>query len=857
MSKSFDQLVELENEIYQDGDAPFDEESVRLYFQRLRHNKFGLTELVAYDPKSKNILASGLFNNEDAFAESCCHLDGKGNVYAGRNPRTELILSDKNLKENQMYQDGRCRASESYVEFITAVALDIDPIRPKGTSSTLEQYREALDFASVLTEYIGGSVDATGNGACIMIPINPISIDNPKEIKSKCKAWEDSIRKKYQPGNHGLVIDSIHDLARLQKVIGTLSVKGEEHRRTRFYTQPCMEPHPELDEIIIDMEVEAEEQRKVEIKEVTQELPGIFQYFLDTDETLSKHWNTPNEEDDSSGHDWRLGLLCIERGIVNPETLASILALSLYGKTAKHGMDEGYLKRTVSGIFEEYKSEQKESKAKEQIASIRSDKKAAGAKRFRIARVVREDLFKRGDFIKTTHARYYFLRDRKKLMKLDEIDFIALLNKDYGLVEGENDYNHVQADLKVKCHLYGKKTEVYKFAYYNNDSHLLYVHRFDDQVYRLNGETIELLNNGTDDVLFEHDQKFKSYKVECIMEENDLLDKHIIGRINFSDSIETKLTADEQRLLFRIWTYSIFFESIMPTKPIVLFLGVKGSGKTLSAKMIGKLLFGRYFSVNSISKEDDFDAVTSSSYLVAFDNVDAKKDWLNDRLAMAATGQVIEKRKLYTTNEVERYYPRCFLILTARTPEFKRDDVTERLLIFRVERLESFISEQELLGEMLKNRNAILTELFNELNRCIRKLKANSGEQYLGLYRMADFADFIYKVFDKDENVLCLLEKMDQEQQIFLFEDDPLIECIQIWLNDKNYGKLVSASNLFTSIVRIAKENNIILDKLSAISLGKRLTNERSNFNKLFDFTIQSRPGRAKMYVFNVKQEKP
>src|SRR6056297_4359183 len=101
----------------------------------------------------------------------------------------------------------------------------------------------------------------------------------------------------------------------------------------------------------------------------------------------------------------------------------------------------------------------------------------------------------------------------------------------------------------------------------------------------LDGEEIKPQGNGYDGVLFvsdnnapepfEYNKEFASgiYPREC-------LDRYIFDKINFASGAEVVLKPPEQKCLFEIWLYSLFFESILPTKPILLFLGEKGSGKT-------------------------------------------------------------------------------------------------------------------------------------------------------------------------------------------------------------------------------------------------------------------------------------
>lgn len=76
---------------------------------------------------------------------------------------------------------------------------------------------------------------------------------------------------------------------------------------------------------------------------------------------------------------------------------------------------------------------------------------------------------------------------------------------------------------------------------------------------------------------------------------------------------------------------------------------------------MGILLFGSQYDVNSLpGKPEDFDTLVTNNHLVVFDNVDSGKSWLNDKLALVATGQTVEKRRLYTDNESVKFVTKTF-----------------------------------------------------------------------------------------------------------------------------------------------------------------------------------------------------
>ncbi len=477
---------------------------------------------------------------------------------------------------------------------------------------------------------------------------------------------------------------------------------------------------------------------------------------------------------------------------------------------------------------------------KEQIARIRRRKKV---KPFDIKQLVSEliikDMNAHGQFYQTNEdVCYYFDEEQKRLAHIgDDRRFGTFIEDVYGINASEQEYKFLIASMITETLRRGELTTVHQFAFYDKDANKLYVYDNDNSLYRLDGKEIKRVSNGADGVLFLGDGLCEPFEYVDIGDQ-EFLRPLVTTPINFSSGDGVTLNKEEQEWLFALDIYTKFFETLMPTKPIVAFIGPKGSGKTMAQRLIMKVLFGSNFDVTSITKEDDFDAAVTANYIVAFDNVDGKIDWLNDKLAHTATGKMIQKRELYTTNRNIRYFPKCFLMVNARSPRFKREDVTDRLLLFRTEPILALRSEAEIIGEVMDKRNEIWSDLLNNLNIIVKEL-ATDSRAFTTTFRMADWAKLAWQITqtnNDDEYMARLLSKMDQAQSEFLLADNPIFLCLDAWLaKQENVGREVTSGILFNDFQIVAKQERISFTYKSATSFGRRLRNIIDDLREFFD----------------------
>ncbi|MDD5529546.1 MAG: hypothetical protein PHX21_05890 [bacterium] len=854
----------------------FNQGEVAKFISLLGHKNIGLTEVRIINPNddsNRKIKGIGFFDNPQELIKECEQWNGQSNIYVGRNPRPFSFKDEYPGAYNKINPMQTTGGKSIDVGFITCFSLDIDPIRQKNTASTNEEHSTAINKTiEVAQKYPGAFAVDSGNGGLVVLPIEPFKLDsNHNEIKEKTRIWEQAIRPIVEE-NKQLKLDATYDIGRLVKLPGTLSIKGEDtpdrpHRTAKIVTEP-IQPYSTVLEEISKFNINPNNLSQVnlgDIKNIPTEIPKRFESLLNKNEKLKATWNGTRDDiqDKSrSGFDMALADILVTYDFSNEE-IAAIMLKSPSGK-GKEATSQ-YLIHTINKARKERMGYNVPSETnqdiKQKIQGCRITPRLKQIERLQeISELVKTDLKNIGVFYTTEYERFYFDKTSKNLINIESPDFTTLLNVQYGINKAEKEHNFVIEDIKAEIQTTGQKTEIYKFSYFDKNTFILYIFNFESQIYKITENSIELVDNGTDGILFLKTFGFEKFEFIQNTKPNEYLSmlmEHLIGKINFVSGEGVNIKPANQIYLFFNYLMSLFFESLLPTKPILLFVGIKGSGKSFTLRALGKLLFGKRFDLISLSNDKrDFISAISSNYFVAIDNVDSKIEWLNDVLASTATGQAISYRKLYTPNEEIKFYPRVFTAITSRTPKFKRDDVADRLLILKVDKIEDFISENELLTNILQNRNLIWTEIIQKLQKIIKKLKETSVTQYTSGFRMADWAVLLFRMTGQQECIQEILDKMEKEQAEFTLDEEPIFQTLTMWIEHGNEGKSTTTGDLYKELKAIAEREKIDFYYKSSQSFGIKIKHIRSNLENFFKITTHREHGNKTTYTFFPKEQK-
>ena len=464
-----------------------------------------------------------------------------------------------------------------------------------------------------------------------------------------------------------------------------------------------------------------------------------------------------------------------------------------------------------------------------------------------------------GTFIKDSNNIYYYFDKTHKLtyqIDSEDCDYASFLHR-IGMAINEPGAKILTSRLKSHCHITGKKVNVKKFSYYNSKNFSIYLdlRNSRNEILKITPDSITIEANGTDGIMF---MKSGGKEIDITLPltvSTNKFDEIILDRINW-DNEESNMTPDEQKLLLQIFFLALFFESIFPTKPLLLIAGISGSGKSFLLRLIGKLFFGEEWDLSAITEDNERDIKVACFHnpFIGIDNADTHISWLNDFLAKIATGIKFDERKMRTNSEYIVMKPHCFIGLTARTPKFRRDDISNRLLILKVKPFEeSFLPESMLLKELEQNRQILWSEIINSLQTLLGKLKENSSQIYYTRFRIADFYSFACKIAGEDV-MKGIFDKMRYEQHNFSLEEDPLYELLQFYIEDEDTteGEFLSGKELHSRLRNIADSNRIKYDYGTVMSLAMKLKHLWKGLSSKFDCKIEKKHGLT--YCFMRKE---
>lgn len=350
-----------------------------------------------------------------------------------------------------------------------------------------------------------------------------------------------------------------------------------------------------------------------------------------------------------------------------------------------------------------------------------------------------------------------------------------------------------------------------------------------------NGNPVKL-KNGFNNIYFDSNYILPEWNVDMLFEE-DIFEsmKAFDISVYVPDSYHLYTKAMQKHVL-KCWIIGSMLK-IKPF-PILLFYGNKSSGKTLTSKALMKLFMGNKSNVSIFpdNKRSLLSCITEH-FLYTIDNLDSKTPtWFPDTLTLVSTGGELTERALFSNSSTYRKEIVSSMIITTRNGNFaKREDIKDRLLVVFFENRDSYnISENELLSEILNNRNSLLTYF---LIKCQDYLTNSTTLRFEENYRFTD-AGRILCYFNLSNNSFSseqLIKSVKLSQMDSITDMDPLIQSI-LEFNFETYGKnFIEGTPV--EIIKILEDNTSYINTYKPRVVSRKIK-ENIDFFKLNNWNI-------------------
>jgi hypothetical protein len=432
-------------------------------------------------------------------------------------------------------------------------------------------------------------------------------------------------------------------------------------------------------------------------------------------------------------------------------------------------------------------------------------------------------------------------------------------------------FPHLLEVLKHDCFM-GDEICVTVFSHFDSEKGILFFPRTQSEMVVCKKEGIEVVANGTNGVYLGNSGQFSSFQYlgQDFVGERSAIERLLFADLNCPENNAQFLNAREAAFILEIFFYLIPFAGAMETRPILVVHGQKGSGKSSLLKRMGKAFFGPDWNISLIPRSRrDLETEFANIAFSCFDNVDRQlQKSQRDALAAITTGGGYRSRKLFTDSDQKSYSPRPLVSITSRDPAFtvEDDDIVDRAIIVKLETLAMVIPENELVSEVIKHRNEILTEMINAMPGIIAALQEDAPNGMNRSFRMADFANFAFKasypIFRRrmtDKEITEMLDnvfkKLVASQRAYVLSN-PLHYTVDAYVQEcinKNLTPLqIESHPLYVELLRIDKDFNLGFQKIckSLIAFGKLMTNNEKIFADRYGYSRKRGTGNKMEHTF-------
>lgn len=475
------------------------------------------------------------------------------------------------------------------------------------------------------------------------------------------------------------------------------------------------------------------------------------------------------------------------------------------------------------------------------IDAIRLQRGPQFEKTRQAALTIWSDLKETGEIVQTeANQAYWFDSTSHLLMPLASTQWQARLHREYGLNPSDSFGTQTTEEIRLKAISEARIVQIQNRTMWNGEE--LYINLGGSEVYILDGEDVRTGYNGACGYLFLTDIHHKDAIKPVFSGDVDIWDT-LVKDLSFSRSKDAPATPEEQSELLKAWILAFFFQELMPTKPLLLSLGVPGSGKTTAMRRILKVLESPDAEVLEVvsDKPDSLRSSLTSHKLLVLDNLErTKAQWLVDTLNRLSTGANIEIRELYKTNSTFVIRPTCFVAMTAVSMPFSEETLFSRILPLEMQQLVNPLPEHMIQKKIQAELGELWGDLLLKLNQVVLTLKRNTSNVPPIASRLADFTVFCKRIETSGvvngATLIRGLRSLVDRQKMALMESSPFVAVLEEWMkmspdeatSYKDFGEL------FVLLEPIASRRRLVWRWSNPASLGRHILAMAEPLKKLY-----------------------
>ena len=375
----------------------------------------------------------------------------------------------------------------------------------------------------------------------------------------------------------------------------------------------------------------------------------------------------------------------------------------------------------------------------------------------------------------------------------------------------------------------------------------VYISCGEEEVVAISDGGIVRQRNG-DGVFFPPDSVLPPWRLLPAGQDVDPLDTALYGSI-------ASVEGERAKTLIKLWLCTL---PINPAnKPLLVFVGGVGSGKTKAATGVFRVL-GIDNSICDFtrdSKIDDFWTVVNQGGVITVDNVDARIPWLPQSLAAASTGGSMKARKLYSSGEVVVRKANAWIVITTASPQFAQDaGCADRILKIELYRRDEPTSDSALDADIAEKRDGLLSYIA----RAVHGAMAVNASPPDGLNRRhPDWAAWAWRIgvaLGIREAAEDALYGAEEDKSLFTIVSDEAFGLPFVRYRDSLTAEWEGdAAQLLTSLTsaRIITEEDA--RHLSARGIGRRLSASWPFYRQVFGAEKRISSGRV-IYRFSPRR---